>query len=105
MGDSIVRKTDRVLNKGDDVVVCFPGANIQVITERVENIVCSGKGGSILVHVGTNNIEKEGATAIFRKYRQLVRTLKQTWVEQVILSGILPVKGRSGQRYRNFDGN
>ena len=28
VGDSIVRKTDRVLNKGDDVVVCLPGAKI-----------------------------------------------------------------------------
>ena len=26
MRDSIVGKTDRVLNKGDDVVVCLPGA-------------------------------------------------------------------------------
>ncbi|KAI0227314.1 Adhesion G-protein coupled receptor V1 [Lamellibrachia satsuma] len=38
VGDSIVRKTDRVLNKGDDVVVCLPGAKIEAITERVENI-------------------------------------------------------------------
>ena len=45
--ESIVRKTDRVLNKGDDVVVCLPGAKIEVITERVENIVGSGKGGSV----------------------------------------------------------
>ena len=43
VGDSIVRKTDRVLNKGDDVVVSLPGAKIEVITERVENIVGSGK--------------------------------------------------------------
>ena len=41
--DSIVRKTDRVLNKGDDVVVCLPGAKIEAITERVKNIVGSGK--------------------------------------------------------------
>ena len=34
MGDSIVRKTDRVLNKGDDVVVCFTGIKIQAITHR-----------------------------------------------------------------------
>ena len=88
VGDSIVRKTDRVLNKGDDVVVCLPGAKIEAITERVENIVGSGKGGSVLVHVGTNNVEREGTTAIVRQYRQLVRTLKQTRVEQVILSGI-----------------
>ena len=57
VGDTIVRKTDRVLNKGDDAVVCLPGAKIEVITERVENIVGSGKGGFVLVHVGTNNVE------------------------------------------------
>ena len=104
VGDSIVRKTDRVLNKGDDVVVCLPGAKIEAITERVNNIVGSGKGGSVLVHVGTNNVEREGTTAIVRKYRQFVRTLKQTRVEQVILSGILPVMGRRGHKYRNCRG-
>ena len=104
VGDSIVRKTDRVLNKGDDVVVCLPGAKIEAITERVKNIVGSGKDGSVLVHVGTNNVEREGTTAIVRKYRQLVRTLKQTRVEQVILSGILPVMGRRGHKYRNCRG-
>ena len=104
MGDSIVRKTDRILNKGDDVVVCLPGAKIEAIIERVENIVGSGKGGSVFVHVGTNNVEREGITAIVRKYRNLVRTLKQTRVEQVILSGIIPVIGRRGHRYRNCRG-
>ena len=104
VGDSIVRKTDRVLNKGDDVVVCLPGAKIEAITERVKNIVGSGKGGSVLVHVGTNNVEREGTTAIVKKYRQLVRTLKQTRVEQVILSGILHVMGRRGHKYRNCRG-
>ncbi|KAI0216293.1 hypothetical protein LSAT2_031675 [Lamellibrachia satsuma] len=43
VGDSIVRKTERVLNKGDDMVVCFPGAKIEATTERVENIEGSGK--------------------------------------------------------------
>ncbi|KAI0207306.1 hypothetical protein LSAT2_008040 [Lamellibrachia satsuma] len=38
MVDSIVSKTDRVLNNGDDVVVCFPESR----TERVENIVVRG---------------------------------------------------------------
>ena len=47
------------------------------------------KGGSILTHVGTNAAQREGTPAIVnKKYRQLVRTLKQTRVEQVILSGI-----------------
>ena len=66
-------------------MVCLPGAKIEAITERVENIVGSGKGGSVLVHVGKNNVEREGTTAIVRKYRQLVRTLKQTRVEQLFI--------------------
>ena len=61
----------------------------------------SGKCGSVLVHVGTNNVEREGTTTIVRKYRNLVRTLKQTRVEQLVLSWILPVIGR---RYRNCPG-
>ena len=52
----------------------------------------SGNGGSILSHVGTNNAERKGTTDIVRKYRQLVR-FRQTRVEQIILSGILPVMG------------
>ena len=104
VGDLIVLKTDRVLNKGVDVVVCLPGAKIEAITERAENIMGSGKGGSVLVHVGTNNIESEDTTAIVRKYRQLVRTLNQMLVEKVVLSGILHVIGRRCQRYRNCPG-
>ena len=36
VGDSIVRKTDTILNRGEDVVVCLPGARIEHVTERVE---------------------------------------------------------------------
>ena len=38
-------------------MVCLPGAKIEAITERVANIMGSGKGGFVLVHVGTNNID------------------------------------------------
>ena len=51
------------------MLVCLPGAKIEAITERVENIVGSGKGESVLVHVGTNNVDREGTIATFRKYR------------------------------------
>ena len=56
-----------------------------------EKVMGPGKGGSVLVHVGTNNVESEGTTAVVRKYRQLVRTVNQTQVEQIIMSGIIPV--------------
>ena len=101
VGDSIVRKTDRRLGKGKDVVVCLPGARIEHVTERVEKIVGRGKGGTILVHVGTNNADKEGTTAIVKKYRDLLKRTKQARIGQIILSGILPVIGSRNQGYRN----
>ena len=47
----------------------------------------------ILVHIGTNNADKEGTTAIADKYRKLLKKTKEARVEQIILSGILPVFG------------
>ena len=100
VGDSIIRKTDTRLSKGEDVVVCLPGARIEHVTERVEKIVGRGNGGTILVHVGTNNTDKEG-TAIVEKYRKLLKKTKQARLGQIILSGILPVCGNRIQGYRN----
>ena len=77
VGDSIVRKTDTRLSKGEDVVVCLLGARIEHVTERVEEIMGRGNGGSILVHIGTNNADKEGTTAILEKYRNLLKKTKQ----------------------------
>ena len=101
MGDSILRKTYRTLSKGEDVVVCLPGARIEHVTERVENVLGHGQGGSILVHVGTNNADRGGTTRIVKRYRELVETLKKTRVEQIILSGILPVMRGRGTTFRN----
>ena len=72
VGDSITRKTDSRLSKGEDAVVCLPGARIEHVTERVEKIVGRGNGGTIPVNVATNNAEKEGTTAIVEKYRNLL---------------------------------
>ena len=101
IGDSMLRKTDKTLSKGEDVVICLPGARIEHVTDRVENVLGHGQGGSILVHVGTNNADREGTTRIVQRYRQLVGKLKKTRVEQIILSGILPVIGGRGVTYRN----
>ena len=64
VGDSIVRKTYTRLGKGEDVVVCLPGARIEHVTERVEK----RKGGN---HSGSRRDEQHGqggATAIVDKY-------------------------------------
>ena len=60
-----------------------------------------GNGGTILVHIGTINADKEGTTAIAKKYRKLLTKTKEARVGQIILSGILPVFGTRSQGYRN----
>ena len=60
-----------------------------------------GTGSAVLVHVGTNNAEKERTSAIVGKYRRLIKTLKEARVGQIVLSGILPVMGSRGKEYRN----
>ncbi len=81
--------------------MCLPGARIEHVTYRVEQIMGRGYGGSILVHVGTNNTDKEGTTAIVEKYRNLLKKTKQARVGHIILSGIVPVFGNRIQGYRN----
>ena len=100
-GYSIVRKAATRLSKGEDVVVCLPGARIEHVTERVEKNMGRGNGGYILVHVGTNNADKEGTTAIVEKYKNLLKMTKQARAGQILLSGILPVFGNRIQGYRN----
>ena len=93
VGNSIIRKTDSRMSNGEDVVVCLSGARIEHVTERVEKIMGRGNGGTILAHVGTNNTDKEGTTAIVEKYRKLLNKTKQARMGQIIISGMLPVFG------------
>ena len=101
MGDSIIRKVDKIVNRGDDITVCLPGAKVEDIAEKAGQVMGGSTGGAVLVHVGTNNAEKEGTSAIIGKYRKLIKTLKEARVGQIVLSGILPIMGGRGEEYGN----
>ena len=77
MGDSIIRKVDKIVNRGDDITVYLPGAKIEDIAEKAGQVMGGGTGGAVLVHVGANNAEKEGTSAIVGKYRRLTRHVKR----------------------------
>ena len=54
-----------------------------------------GRGGAVLVHVGTNNAKKEGTLAIIGKYRRLIKTLRgMHWTDCVV--GDIISNGRQG---------
>ena len=101
MGDSVIRKLDKVVNRGEDIMVCLPGTKTGDVAEKAGQVMGGDTGGSVLVHVGMNNAEKEGTSAIVGKYRRLVKTLTEERVRQIVLSGILPVMGSRGEEYRN----
>ena len=52
MGDSIVRKTDTRLDNAEDFAVCL--ARIEHVSAHI-----------YMVHIGTNNVDKEGTRIIF----------------------------------------
>ena len=101
MSDCILRKTKKTQSKGDDVVVCLPGARQEYVTEKIEAVLGHGQGGSVLVHIGTIKADIEGTTIIVQKYRELVGKFKKIKVEQIIISGMLLLMGGRGATYIN----
>ena len=67
----------KIVNRGDDIIVCLPGAKIEDIAAKAGQVMGGGTGGAVLVHVGMNHAEKDGTLAIVGKYRRLIRTLKE----------------------------
>ena len=91
MGDSIIKKVDKIVNRGDDITVCLPGTKIEDVAEKAGQVT----GGAVLVHVGTNSAEKEGTLAIIGKYRRLVKILRGTnWTDCIV--GDTTSNGRQG---------
>ena len=101
MGDSIIKKVDKIVNRGDDITLCLPGAKVEDIAEKAGQVMGGGTGGAVLVHVGTNNAENVGTSAIVCKYRGLIKTLKEARVGQIVLSGILSIMIGRVEEYRN----
>ena len=69
MRDSIIRRVDRVVDRGDEITVCLPGAKIEDVAEKARQVMVGGTGGAVHVHVGTNNaIEKRTSKEMFTNY-------------------------------------
>ena len=73
----------------------YQGQNIEDVAEKAGQVLGVGTGGAVLVHVGTNNAEKEGMSAIVGKYRRLVNTLRGIdWTDCIVVDIIS--NGRQG---------
>uniref|UniRef100_A0A803JZ70 SGNH hydrolase-type esterase domain-containing protein n=1 Tax=Xenopus tropicalis TaxID=8364 RepID=A0A803JZ70_XENTR len=92
IGDSIIRKVDRVICQVDRfnrTVCCLPGARVRHVVDRVDTLLGgSGHDPAVLVHIGTN--DKMNGSKI--KQRS----------SKVIFSEILPVPRASLGRQREL---
>ena len=67
IGDSTFRKVDTVVNRGEDITV-YHRVKIEHVSDKAGQVFHGCRICAVLVHVGTNNAEKEGT------YRILVKT-------------------------------
>lgn len=101
IGDSIVRGTDRRFCEPDRytrMVCCLPGARVRDVSNRVQSILRGeGEQPDVLIHVGTNDIDKKREEVLKRDYRELGWKLRDR-TSRVVISGLLPVPSASGDK-------
>ncbi|KAF7243933.1 Replicase polyprotein 1a [Varanus komodoensis] len=96
VGDSLLRGTEAAVcrpNLEAREVCCLPGARIWHVMDRVERLVRSGGHQPLLViHVGTNNVARQGVVGTTRDFEALGKKLRELKA-QVAFSSILLVWG------------
>lgn len=92
VGDSLVRKVDTVFcgeDRENRVRVCFPGARIGDIEDRIEELVkSSGDRPLVALQVGTNQLG-EGSESVVQGYSALLDKVEGLECD-VLVTGILP---------------
>jgi len=105
VGDSLLRGTEAIVCGPDKMsreVCCLPGAKIRDVTERLTRLVKpTDRNPFLLVHVGTNDTARHSLQKIRRDFEDLGRKLKDLGT-QVVISSLLPVKGRGPGRERKI---
>lgn len=104
IGDSIVRGTDKRFcepDKDTRMVCCLPGARVRDVSDRVQSILRrEGEQPEVLVHVGTNDMDRKREEVLKKDYWELGRKLKSR-TSRVIISGLLPeLRANDGKNSR-----
>ena len=69
---------------------CFPGGGLHDITEAADEVTRQTPANTTyVIHVGTNDVQRNRREELMRKYRKMIKTYKEksSWI---IVSGIIP---------------
>uniref|UniRef100_A0A6I8SSN1 SGNH hydrolase-type esterase domain-containing protein n=1 Tax=Xenopus tropicalis TaxID=8364 RepID=A0A6I8SSN1_XENTR len=105
IGDSIIRKVDRVICQADRfnrTFCCLPGARVRHVVDRVDTLLGgAGHDPAVLVHIGTNDKMNGRWGTLKSEFRDLGSKIRQR-SSNVIFSEILPVPRASLGRQREL---
>lgn len=96
IGDSIIRNLRKKFAK----TLCFPGATVNYLPEKIpgllENYPTATK---LVVHVGTNNISRQQSELLKHDLFRLFKLLKDHPRKSFFISGPIPTLGRGMGRF------
>lgn len=96
IGDSQIKylyKKFGKLSKRKRMQVCYPGARVNDIVERIEREVAyTDEDATVIVHVGTNDVRDNRSEELLADYKRLIQRLKNSG-RNCVISGILPRMG------------
>jgi len=99
VGDSMVRGISQKLTSSSKMFSCqtFGGARIEDISKKLTTQDVGVKDDShVVIIAGTNNLAREGTSAISKKYRELLENLKNLRCRERSVVGILR-RGKDGE--------
>jgi hypothetical protein len=92
LGSSNVRFIGQRLTTHSDsyVSICHPGGHIEDSAQDFR--MANKEVGTVVVEVGTNNLISDSTEEMMKKYRQLIKELKDMRLKRIVMMGILPRK-------------
>ncbi|XP_066499573.1 uncharacterized protein [Hoplias malabaricus] len=105
MGDSIVRHLKVPGIKSNATVSCLPGARVLDVARRLPSALRQREDfGTVVLHVGTNDISARRSEVLKEHYRSLLDTARKKTDARIIVSGPLPTYRRGCEAFSRLFG-
>ena len=102
MGDSQLRNIGTIINyrkkkgsKKKTTAICYPGANIKFINNKIQDLQTDCKETDLVIHVGGNNIRTSedgkftSTEEIIESYKHVIESAKLKG-RKIVMTGIIP---------------
>ncbi|XP_036421667.1 uncharacterized protein LOC118805159 [Colossoma macropomum] len=99
IGSSIVCHVQVKVRNTHATVSCFPGARVLDIAKRLPSALRRNVFGTVVIHVGTNDILDRRSEVLKEHYQTLLDTARKKTDARIVISGPLPTYRRGSERF------